>query len=254
MDHLHGYSIWKELRINKYWEDRASTYNNLDLFNEEVFIKELENGLCFNKQDLVLDVGAGTGRLSPFIIPKVKHLVSLDSSESMLKIGSCYGAELVVGDARKLHFADKSFTKVLLCYVLHHILTDTLDAIMESFRVLRSGGKILLIEAIPPLYSLKEDFISIFKEKEERKTFMFSDLVSFLEEAGFKIQQGNVKEVRMSINNWLNNNALNASTVSKIYNKHKNASSLFKSAYGMEEIENDIYINTHIAFIVGKKL
>ncbi len=45
----------------KFWEKRAEKYNNLRWVNEPNYLKSFLSSSDFNKKDIVLDVGTGTG-------------------------------------------------------------------------------------------------------------------------------------------------------------------------------------------------
>lgn len=85
------------------------------------------------------------------------RLVVLDVSEGMLeKQVSQRITRKVLGDARKLPFADNSFDCVALPLVLHHLAGESarqarlnvLVALSEAYRVLRPGGRILISEFV----------------------------------------------------------------------------------------------------------
>ncbi len=94
---------------------------------------------------LVLDVGAGTGLLAPYLLEKAedRHLIELDFALEMLVTSSRkrQAAQLyrVCSDATVLPFAPDQFDAVLCFGVLPH-LGDPAGALLEFRRVLRPGG------------------------------------------------------------------------------------------------------------------
>ena len=86
-----------------------------------------------------LEIGAGSGNMRE----SVGNLVSLDILPSPWID--------VVGDAQTLPFAGDRFAGILMLDVLHH-LARPLDFFSEARRVLRPGGRIVMIEpGITPL-------------------------------------------------------------------------------------------------------
>ena len=69
----------------------------------------------------VLDVPAGAGRLRPALAELARRYVGVDVSASMLREGTREEAALLVGDARRLPFADATFDAVVCCRLLHHL-------------------------------------------------------------------------------------------------------------------------------------
>ncbi|HET6347598.1 MAG TPA: ubiquinone/menaquinone biosynthesis methyltransferase, partial [Candidatus Krumholzibacteria bacterium] len=103
----------------------------------------------------VLDVATGTAdvalefaRRSP-----AQHIAGLDPSSGMLEVGrtKLAGArvDLIEGDALALPFPDGSFDVVTIAFGLRN-LPDYARGAAEMARVLRSGGRLLVLEFLPP--------------------------------------------------------------------------------------------------------
>jgi ubiquinone/menaquinone biosynthesis C-methylase UbiE len=99
-----------------------------------------------------LEVAIGTGLNLPHYPPDA-HLTGLDLSPQMLalaktnakKIGRTI--ELKEGDAQNLPFADHSFDTVVCTYALCSV-PDEARAIAEMKRVLKPGGRLILIDHV----------------------------------------------------------------------------------------------------------
>jgi ubiquinone/menaquinone biosynthesis C-methylase UbiE/DNA-binding transcriptional ArsR family regulator len=117
----------------------------------------------------LLDAGTGTGRMLELLAPHVKRAVGIDVSSSMLAIArdrieraDIRHAQVRLGDIHRLPFPDgdalQSFDVVLFHQVLHY-LDDPSAAVAEAARVLRPGGRILIIDfASHDLEFLRKDF------------------------------------------------------------------------------------------------
>ncbi|KAA0273625.1 MAG: class I SAM-dependent methyltransferase, partial [Acidobacteria bacterium] len=108
--------------------------------------------VCEQAQGDVLEIAAGTGRNLPFYGPGVR-LTTIELSPEMLAIAHRRQrdlgrqAELKLGDAQELEFADESFDTVV-CTLGLCTIPDDHRAIGETFRVLRPGGTLLLMEHV----------------------------------------------------------------------------------------------------------
>ncbi len=97
----------------------------------------------------VLDLGCGTGFVSE-LLPFGCEPVGLDISEGMATLYAAKFTQVIVGDAERLPFKDRSFDYVLSNFSLHW--TDIGRSIKEAVRVSRVGVGI----SVPVKGSLKE--------------------------------------------------------------------------------------------------
>ena len=103
----------------------------------------------------VLDVAGGTGDIAFRILRRARgaHVTVLDLTESMLAEGrrraeaQALGARLswAAGDAMALPFADASFDAYTISFGIRNV-TRPEAALSEAFRVLRRGGRLLVLE------------------------------------------------------------------------------------------------------------
>jgi len=100
----------------------------------------------------VLDVGIGTGLLAREALALVGgqgRLVGVDPSPGMMNEVSLPGVELICGRAEALPREAASSDFVSMGYALRHI-ADVHAAFAEFFRVLRPGGRLLVLEITKP--------------------------------------------------------------------------------------------------------
>ena len=100
----------------------------------------------------VLDVGIGTGlvaREAMKIIGPAGRLVGVDPSPGMMGEVRLPGVELLAGRAEALPCADASCDFLSMGYALRH-LSDLAAAFAEFHRVLRPGGRLLVLEITRP--------------------------------------------------------------------------------------------------------
>jgi len=99
----------------------------------------------------VLDVGCGTGRWLRRYIQMGLHATGVDATPPMLRLALERGTEapVVAGVAQNLPFADARFDCVSDITVVQHIPTALqIDALGEMVRVLKPGGRLILMELI----------------------------------------------------------------------------------------------------------
>lgn len=101
----------------------------------------------------VLDVACGTGLVAleaAKILGTAANLTCLDPSAGMLAVARTkLAARFVQGRAEALPFPDDSFDFLTMGYALRHV-SDLETAFREYRRVLRPGGKLLILEVTKP--------------------------------------------------------------------------------------------------------
>ena len=153
-------------KIKKLWDNRSKKYKyNIAgvlpksfpvAVNKAIDDWEYDITKCLIKDITdfnILDIGCGYGRTSKRILTKFKNVrtYGIDIAKNYVDI---YNKDLkprgkaLVADMRKLPFRNESVDLVLVVTSLMYILKkkDQRKALSEMFRVLKKGGKLLLIE------------------------------------------------------------------------------------------------------------
>ena len=114
-----------------------------------------------------LDVCCGTGDLTRQLVKAGGELFSLDFSFNMLKKGLEKGwlsGENISADAGKLPFKNKSFDFLTIAFGIRNI-PDVDVFLSESLRVLKPGGKLLILELTRPDNAIVRFFYNLYLTK-----------------------------------------------------------------------------------------
>jgi demethylmenaquinone methyltransferase / 2-methoxy-6-polyprenyl-1,4-benzoquinol methylase len=113
----------------------------------------------------LLDVACGTGLMAveaARILGGAETITCLDPSEGMLTVARTkLTARFVVGRAEALPFADNSFDFLTMGYALRHV-ANLEDTFREYRRVLKPGGKLLILEVTKPISRIGEWFFRLY--------------------------------------------------------------------------------------------
>lgn len=139
-------------RVRSIQDKTAPRYDRQIAFFERVLFADGRQWACSQAQREVLEIAVGTGRnLAHY--PAGTRLTGIELSPEMLAIARRRAADLEIdvdlrqGDAQALEFADDSFDTVVITLALCTIPDDR-AAVREIRRVLRPGGRLVLLEHV----------------------------------------------------------------------------------------------------------
>jgi len=165
-----------------YWDRIRSLY----VPEEEVERRMLGVLEEINVEDM-LDIGTGTGRILEIFAPHISRGVGIDLSPEMLsvaraslaakEIGHC---QVRLGDMYDVPAAGEAFELVVFHQVLH-FADDPGLAIREAARVLRPGGRLLIVDFAPHEYEF-------LREEHQHRRLGFADheVAGWAESAGLE--------------------------------------------------------------------
>ncbi|MEX2582267.1 MAG: metalloregulator ArsR/SmtB family transcription factor [Gemmatimonadota bacterium] len=99
------------------------------------------------------DLGCGTGQVSELLAPFVREVIAVDDSAAMLtaareRLSRHRNVEVRGGDLEKLPIEELRLDAAVLFLVLHY-LAEPAAAFREVARVLRPGGRLLVVDLTP---------------------------------------------------------------------------------------------------------
>ncbi len=139
-------------RARRYWDRVAAAYDRWIAVAERLLLDDGRAWLASRARGDVLEIGIGTGRNLGFY-PSEARVTGVDLSPAMLgyarERAAALGREvdLRVGDAQALDLPPERFDTVVFSLALCSIPDDR-RAVREAMRVLRPGGRLLLLEHV----------------------------------------------------------------------------------------------------------
>jgi ubiquinone/menaquinone biosynthesis C-methylase UbiE/DNA-binding transcriptional ArsR family regulator len=156
----------------------------------------------------LLDLGTGTGRMLELFAPDIERGLGLDLSLDMLALARARldraglkHCSVRHGDIYDLALPRDSFDVVIIHQVLH-FLDDSAHAIREAARVLRPGGRLLIVDFAPhDLEFLREE------HAHRRLGFAAEAMTQWLENAGLDVVRQQTlppgPEGKIAVSLWL---------------------------------------------------
>lgn len=140
-------------RSDKFFNTEAGKWDHYrsELFGERFDLQALAGLL--DPAWAVADVGCGTGQLVEALSPFVAQVIAVDPSAAMIKaarrrLGKRANVTLKRGGAEALPIEDETVDAATIVLVLHH-LNDPSAALAEAARVLKPGGRLLVVDMLP---------------------------------------------------------------------------------------------------------
>lgn len=146
------------------YETKAEQYDRLisreDYLNK---IPQTLTSICTFEGAEIIDLGAGTGRLTWLFAPIAQSIVAFDLSEHMLEVTAAKlrnvglnNCKTIVADHRSLPVQDRSADIVMagwsICYIASFNVDDWQNnirkVISEMKRVVRPGGELIILETL----------------------------------------------------------------------------------------------------------
>ena len=109
----------------------------------------------------LLDLGTGTGDLAREAIAQVPQakVIAADFTLEMMRVGQKRGRlDFSSADALRLPFNDSSFDAVVSGFLMRNVI-DLQRALQEQHRVLKKGGRLVILDTTRPRKNLFSPFI-----------------------------------------------------------------------------------------------
>ena len=135
-----------------------------------------------------LDLGTGTGRILELVAPRASRAVGIDLNGEMLSLArarieraSLAHVQVRRGDLFQLPYADESFDLITVHQVLHY-LEDPSAAVAEAARVLKPGGKAVIVDFAPHTLEFLRD-----EHQHRRLGFADKEVAQWCKAAGLSL-------------------------------------------------------------------
>lgn len=176
--------------LRSFWDERAVEYDSAGSESAEGYWRHTATNVLLtrceaDKDDVVLDLGCGTGNVTKTLAPHVKRIVGLDVSPRMLdraQVDAPSNAEFRQGDLRKPPHV-LGLTHITACYALTALTQTERRALWDQcWRMLKPGGMLVVADlfwTVPP-----EQVDADFFEDDWMQSVSATEEMEFLERDG----------------------------------------------------------------------
>ncbi len=150
---LHGVLLRRRSKSQEFFASAAGRWDRIrgDLFGDSFFLWAVLG--LIDPALVVGDLGCGTGQLAEVLAPYAGRVIAVDSSDDMLeaarqRLGGASNVDVRKGDLESLPIGDGELDAAMLSLVLHYS-PDPSRALTEVGRVVRPGGRALVVDMLP---------------------------------------------------------------------------------------------------------
>lgn len=198
--------------INKQFDSQASAYLTSQVHASGRDLEHLKDRLTPFTEATVLDVGCGAGHASFVAASRVKEVIAYDLSEKMLETVNQAARERGFGNlqtrqgfAESLPFEDERFDIVISRYSAHH-WQDVGLALREIKRVLRPGGKAIMMDVMSPGNAVLDIWlqtIEALRDTSHVRNYSSGEWAAMFSEAGLLTTSVVTDRLELDYTSWI---------------------------------------------------
>ena len=200
-------------KIKTEFSKQAKNFESGELMtNKQEYLTWAVSIMGLQPGETVLDVATGTGKLARAIASGVSNIIGLDMTEQRLAVGRQAAEEeqignlrFMQGDAENLPFEDNSFDRVVSRFAFHHF-ADVRKALAEMERVLRPGGKLVMIDLIAAQERLAREWsdrIDSLRDASHVKKYTMAEFIRLLAWKGLVVEKTSITDVIVDLESWI---------------------------------------------------
>lgn len=229
------------------FDRQAAQYNTQwNSWSEQTLAWMIDNAHCA-PGDRVLDVATGSGFTAVAFAPLAERVDAVDVSTGMLAEAQKRANEkgldnvsFIEAPAEKLPFADRSFDIVVCRIAAHHFLSVA-DFVAEAARVLRPGGRFLLVDTAVPdddqVAGAWQNEVEALRDTSHVKNLTPSQWASIVAAAGLVVEQASDAGdgIMIPLEDWIAKAGCAPEQASQVRQRFKDAPASARAAFRIVE-------------------
>ncbi|MCZ8517929.1 MULTISPECIES: class I SAM-dependent methyltransferase [Paenibacillus] len=175
----------------------------------------LADWLELQPQWKVLDIATGGGHTAKTLAPLVKTVIAVDLTRPMLETARTFisesydNVEYVVADAEDLPFLDDTFDAVTCRIAAHHFPSPE-RFVREAARVLKPGGRLLLIDNVVPDDDALDAFVNrleLLRDESHVRCHRIGEWEEWMRQAGMSGLASRTRKKTFDYTTWVRRTA-----------------------------------------------
>lgn len=201
-----------EALVKSQFSGQAAAYLQSNVHAQGADLQRLGEWLADDKHANLLDIGCGAGHASFTAAPRVAKVTAYDLSEGMLAVVAeeaekrgLSNISCTQGPAEVLPFTDNSFDIVISRYSAHH-WHDIQAALMEIRRVLKPGGRFIMMDIATPGKAILDVWlqtIEMLRDPSHIHNYSQGQWLTMVNNRGMVIEKLIGDKLRLEFSSWV---------------------------------------------------
>ncbi len=238
------------------FDRQASHYDSQwNRWSEETLQWMLQNAQL-SRQTCALDIASGTGFTAMAFAESVGQVVCLDVSAGMLAEAQknalqqqMQNVAFIQGQAECMPITSKSFDLALCRIAAHHFLSVP-AFLLETARILRDGGALVLTDTCVPddiEADQWQNHLETVRDPSHVRNYTAKEWAAMLLAAGWKVEKLHCMpcSVKINLSDWLKKAGCSASQETEVRTLLNNASPEVKAYFDLRECGDDLCFAWH---------
>jgi ubiquinone/menaquinone biosynthesis C-methylase UbiE len=193
--------------------------------------------------EVAVDVATGAGHTAAALAPRVRFVLATDVALGMLAqarrlLGErgVVNADVAFADAERLPFERAAFDLVT-CRIAPHHFADLPAAVAEATRVLRPGGRYVVVDSLAPDDPEEAAFlheVEVRRDPTHVRALSQGEWVQAMEHAGLAVEQVAVERKRRDFERWLDRGSVDDAERARLRRKFLDAGEAIHRAFAIE--------------------
>lgn len=227
----------------------AAAYVTSTMHANTEALAELVEWLAPRPDAIALDIATGGGHVAKAVAPHVAHVVATDITPTMLRtarehlITSGVGnVSYVLADAENLPFLEASFD-IVTCRLAAHHFPDMKLFVEECARVLRPGGKFVLVDNVVPEdrdLGLYYNRMEKLRDESHGRCASADEWIVWMENAGLHVVRTQVTRKHFDFQPWVSRMARSAEQMAEVEHWLLSADEAAKTAFAITTVDGHV--------------
>ena len=198
--------------VDKQFGSQAQDYLTSAVHSQGKDLQRLATLLAPYKEAQVIDLGCGAGHASFVAAGAVKNVIAYDLSAQMLDVVAQAASDKQLnnitvrqGVAESLPFDDHSADVIISRYSAHH-WHDVGQALREVARVLKPGGKFIMMDVVSPGHPLLDIYlqtVEVLRDTSHVRNYSPGEWLKMASEAGLIAGEVTTDRLPLEYTSWI---------------------------------------------------